>query len=129
VQLDITPRNYQPTRRVRDTVEERAERFQRFAEVDRVRVTLTAEHVEQICEIHVHVLGKDFHSKASSEDMLSSVDKATATLEKQLRRYKTKRDDARKKGRSEHPGVTSAAALEASLQDEQGVPEESEEEL
>ena len=129
MQLDITPRNYQPTKRVRDTVEERAERFSKYAEVDRVRVTLTAEHVEQICEIHLHALGKDFHSKASSEDMLSSVDKATATLEKQLRRYKDKRADARKKGRFEQPGVTSAAALEASLQ---GGPEnsgESDEEL
>ena len=77
-------------------------------------MTLTGESVEQICEIHVHVLGKDFHSKASSDDMLASVDRATATLEKQLRRYKTKRDDARKRG-FDQPGVRSAASLEASI--------------
>ena len=114
MQFDIQSRNYEPSKRVRSTIEERSQKLLKFAEIERLRFTLTGENVENICEVHVHVLGKDFHSKASSEDMLSSVDKAVAVLEKQLRRYKDKRNDSRK-GRA---GEKSAAVLEASLQGE-----------
>ena len=114
MQFDIQSRNYEPSKRLRSTIEERSQKLLKFADIDRLRFTLTGEHVQNICEIHVHVLGKDFHSKASSEDMLSSVDKAVAVLEKQLRRYKEKRADSRK-GKA---GEKSAAVLEASLQGE-----------
>ena len=112
MQFDIQSRNYEPSKRVRNTIEERSQKLLKFADIDRLRFTLTGEHVENICEIHVHVLGRDFHSKASSEDMLSSVDKAVSVLEKQLRRYKEKRGDER---RGRRTNERSAAALEAAL--------------
>lgn len=115
MQFDIQSRNYEPTKRVRSTIEERSQKLLKFADIDRLRFTLTGEHVQNVCEIHVHVLGKDFHSKAASEDMLSSVDKAVAVLEKQLRRYKGKRKDQR---RGVPGDQSSAAALEASIRDE-----------
>lgn len=115
MQLDIQPRNYQPSARVRNAIEDKAQKLLKYADVDRVRYTLTGEHVDFTCEIHVHTFGKDFHAKASTEDMLSSVDKASSTLEKQLRRYKNKRDDARRGG-PDPSGLSSAAALEASIQ-------------
>jgi len=114
VQFDIQSRNYEPSKRVRSTIEERSQKLLKFADIERLRFTLTGENVENICEVHVHVLGKDFHSKAASGDMLASVDKAVAVLEKQLRRYKAKRNDVRKG----HAGEKSAAALEAALLDE-----------
>jgi ribosomal subunit interface protein len=122
VQLDITSRNYDPSKRVRDTVEEKAQKFLKYADIDRVRYTLTEEHVEFVCEVHVHCMGKDFHASASSEDMLNSVDRASASLEKALRRYKTKRDDA-KKAKFDKKGLTSAAVLEASLRSDAAVEE------
>lgn len=115
MQFDIQSRNYEPSKRVRNTIEERSQKFLKFADIDRVRFTLTGETVDHICEIHVHVLGRDFHSKATSEDMLNSVDKAVAVLEKQLRRHKGKRKAVRKGHGSEQ---TSAAALEATIRDE-----------
>ncbi len=114
MQLDITTRNYEPSKRVRDTVDDKAQKFLKYADIDRVRYTLTEEHVEFVCEVHVHCMGKDFHASASSEDMLVSVDRASASLEKALRRYKTKRDDS-KKVKFEQKGLTSAAVLEASI--------------
>lgn len=122
MQLDITSRNYDPSKRVRDTVEEKAQKFLKYADIDRVRYTLTEEHVEFVCEVHVHCMGKDFHASASSEDMLNSVDRASASLEKALRRYKTKRDDA-KKAKFDQKGLTSAAVLEASLRSDAAVEE------
>lgn len=112
MQFDIQSRNYEPSKRVRDTIEERSRKLLKFADIDRLRFTLTGEHVDSVCEVHLHVLGKDFHSKATSGDMLASVDKAVAVIEKQLRRYKDKRNDARRGHGSEQ---SSAAALEASL--------------
>jgi ribosomal subunit interface protein len=101
---------------MRNTIEERSQKLLKFADIDRLRFTLTGEHVDSICEIHVHVLGKDFHSKASSPDMLNSVDKAVAVLEKQLRRYKDKRNVVRRGVTGDSNGLRSAAALEAELQ-------------
>lgn len=122
MQLDITSRNYDPSKRVRDTVEEKAQKFLKYADIDRVRYTLTEEHVEFVCEVHVHCMDKDFHASASSEDMLNSVDRVSASLEKALRRYKTKRDDA-KKAKFDQKGLTSAAVLEASLRSDAAVEE------
>ena len=114
MQLDIQQRNYQPSKRVLDSIEDKAQKLLKYADIDRVRYTLGEEHVEKICEIHLHTLGKDFHSKSGSEDMLTSVDKASSSLEKQLRRYKSKRDDARR-APADASGLSSAAALEASI--------------
>ena len=114
MQVEITPRNYQPTTRIRESIDRQADKFLRYADVARVRYTLTGESVQQICEIHLHCQGKDFHAKGSSEDMLSAIDRASESMERQLRRRKTKRNDA-KKVRFDTPGLTSAAALEAAI--------------
>ena len=116
MQLDITPRNYEPSKRVRDTIDEKAQKLLKYADIDRVRYTLSEEGVDLVCEVHVHCMGKDFHSKATTEDMLSSVDKASASLEKALRRYKDKRTDVKKKTQTGRKGPTSAAVLEAAIQ-------------
>ncbi len=117
MQLDIQARNYTPTARVREAVEDKAQKLLKYADVERVRCTLSEEHVDRICEVHVHTLGKDFHARAASDDMLASVDRACASLEKQLRRYKSKRDDRRTAPHDDSP-LSSAAILEASVHPE-----------
>jgi ribosomal subunit interface protein len=98
VNLEITARNYEISRRVRTTAEERADKFTRYvSELQNVRFTLTQERVDNICDIHLHAHGKDFHAKISSDDMLSSVEKAASSMDQQLRRYKTKRADRRRR--------------------------------
>jgi ribosomal subunit interface protein len=116
VHLDIQPRNYKLTARVRETIEDKSQKLLKYADVDRVRYTLSEENLDLVCEVHLHVMGKDFHAKASSEDMLNSVDQASAALEKQLRRYKSKREDRRKA--PDASGMNSANALEATLASE-----------
>lgn len=116
MQLDIQPRNYKLTARVRESIDDKSQKLLKYAEVGRVRYTLAEENHDSICEIHVHVMGKDFHAKGSDDDMLNAVDQASAALEKQLRRYKGKRDDQRTA--PDASGLNSAAALEASLTNE-----------
>lgn len=112
--LELTTRGYEATKRVRDTVEERCEKFSKYAsDLQQVRITLTGERVEFLCEIHVHSHGRDFHSKAATSDMLASVDKASASMEQQLRRHKDRRSG--KHSRNDHHGETSAVALENEL--------------
>ena len=112
MQLEITPRGYEPSKRVRDTVEERCEKFSKYAsDLQLVRVTLVAERLELVCQINLHAYGKDFHSEASTLDMLASVDKAFSGMEQQLRRHKGRRFEHRK----DAPGPTSASILESNL--------------
>jgi ribosomal subunit interface protein len=114
VQLEITPRGYEPSKRVRETVEERCEKFGKYAsDLQIVRVTLIAERLDLICQINLHAYGKDFHSEAKTADMLASVDKAFSGMEQQLRRHKSRRFEHRT--RKDAPGPTSASILESSL--------------
>lgn len=111
--LEITPRNYSPSKRVESHVEKYAEKFPKYVhELLRVRFTLLGEKHEHICEVHIHANGKDYHTKGSHEDMLVAVDKAAGSMEEQLRRDKAKRVDQKTRG-------VSAAALEASLEVEE----------
>ena len=114
MQLDITPRGYEPTKRVRETVEERCEKFSKYvSDLQLVRVTLIAERVDFLCQLNLHAFGKDFHSEASMPDMLAAVDKACSGMEQQLRRQKSRRFEHRT--RKTAPGPTSASLLEANL--------------
>lgn len=112
--VEITPRNYQLTQRVRDHIEERASKFTRYAhDLKQARFTLIAEKLDMGCEIHIHLRGRDFHATARSQDMLTSVEQACASMDEQLSRHKAKVTDH--KARFAQPGLTSAAALEKSL--------------
>lgn len=127
MQVDIATSKYKATKRVRDMIDERTEKFEKYGVLDAIRVTLGVENLDHRCEIHLRAKGHDFHSSASSTDMLISVDRATEALEKQLRRHKRKAVDGRK-GHGSRGGKTSAAALEAVLDAESTVDEGVEEE-
>lgn len=126
MQVELIPRNYKPTKRVRETVEDKAEKFQKYTDFDEIRFTLGVEKLDQICEIHLRARGHDFHVRSSTEDMLAAVDQASASMEKQLRRFKSKIVDSRK-ARGVPRGMTSAAALEAAIDSETSAENEPEE--
>lgn len=112
--LDIATKSYDPTKRVRTTIEDRADKFTKFLPgLQQVRFTLTEVKIEFHCDIHLHWHGKEFHAKARTDDMLSSVEKACSSMDQQLRRHKAKRSDHRV--RVDEPGTTSAAQLESSI--------------
>lgn len=112
--LEITPRGYEPSKRVRDTLEERCEKFGKFApDLKVVRFTLVGERLEFVCQVNLHAHGKDFHAEATTGDMLASVDKACSGMEQQLRKHKERRFDHH--AHKDAMGPTSAAILESSL--------------
>lgn len=112
--LEITTRSYDPTKRVRTTIEDRSDKFTKFLPgLQQVRFTLSEEKIEFHCDIHLHWRGKEFHAKARTDDMLTSVEKACSSMDQQLRRHKTKRNNHRV--RDAEPGTTSASQLESSI--------------
>lgn len=114
MQIETIHRNYEPTKKVLTELEERADKFTKYAaDSMQVRFTLAGEGRDFVCEIHVHVKGKDFHSRSDSPDMLSSLDRSSSAMEEQLRRYKAKRVSQHQRGKG--PGQRSAAALEATF--------------
>ncbi len=127
MQVEITTRNYKATKRVRESIDDKTDKFEKYADLDQIRVTLGVEKHDQICEVHLRTKGLDFHSSASSNDMLVSVDRATDAIEKQLRRHKRKVVDSRRSHGSS-AGKTSAAALEAVLDAEVSRDDNAEEE-
>ena len=109
--LEITTRNYDPTKRVQSHAEDRISRFDKYLrDLNQIRLTFAEEKLDKVCEIHLRAYGKDFHARAQSEDMLQSVDRVCASMEKQLRRHKSRLTDQRK-GSDKSP-LSSAATME-----------------
>jgi len=114
--LEITTRNYEATKRVRLHAEERANKFEKYLrDLAQIKVTLAEEKLDKVCELHLRAYGKDFHARADSADMLNSVDKACASMEHQLRQHRDRLTDHRKGNKS---ALSSAAALEQMAQAE-----------
>jgi putative sigma-54 modulation protein len=114
--LEITTRNYEPTKRVRLHAEERVEKFEKYLrDLTQIKVTLAEEKLQKVCELHLRAYGKDFHARHATEDMLQSVDKACSSMEHQLRQHRDRITDHRK---GEKPALSSAAALEQLAQAE-----------
>jgi putative sigma-54 modulation protein len=114
--IEITSRNYEPSKRVRDHAEERITKFDKYLrDLSQIRLTLSEEKVAKLCEIHLRAYGKDFHSHASAEDMLQSVDRACASMERQLSRHRDRLTDQRKGSK---PPISSAAEMERLAQAE-----------
>lgn len=114
--LEITNRNYEPSQRVRDHAEERITKFDKYLrDLSQVRLTLSEEKLDKVCEVHLRAYGKDFHSHATAEDMLQSVDRACASMEQQLRRHRDRLTDQRKGSKAP---MSSAAEMERIAQAE-----------
>ena len=114
--LEITNRNYEPSKRVRNHAEERISKFDKYLrDLSQVRLTFAEEKHDKVCELHLRAYGKDFHSRADSSDMLQSVDRACSGMEQQLRRHRDRLTDQRKGAKSPQ---TSAAAMEQLAQAE-----------
>jgi putative sigma-54 modulation protein len=63
-----------------------------FDHINNVHVVLTVEKLNQIAEATVHVNGTDLHAKAQNSDMYSSIDSLVGKLDKQILKYKGKKN-------------------------------------
>lgn len=87
----ISGKNMEVTNPLRDTVESKLSRLEKFFTEDtEVHVTLSVERNRQKIEVTVPMKGQVIRAEQDSSDMYVSIDLVVDIIERQLRRYKTK---------------------------------------
>lgn len=91
--IKITGKDLKATDAIKDYVEKKLERIQKYFEEELdVNVTIRTEKDMQIAEIHVITKSNTYRAVTEHRDLYASIDKDIDILEGQIRKAKTKRD-------------------------------------
>ena len=91
--IKITGKDLKATEAIKDYVEKKVERVQKYFEEEfNVNVTIKAEKDMQIAEMHVITKANTYRAVTEHRDLYASIDKDIDILEGQIRKAKTKRD-------------------------------------
>ena len=106
VNIKITGKDVVATEAIKDYVEKKMDRIERYFEGDvEVGVTIKTEKTEQIAEMNVKVKQDTYRAVTSHKDMYASIDKNIDILEGQIRKVKTRKDKANKEDSIKTLGV------------------------
>lgn len=95
--IKITGKDLKATEAIKDYVEKKLERVQKYFEEEfDVNVTIKAEKDMQIAEMHVITKANTYRAVTEHRDLYASIDKDIDILEGQIRKAKTKRDRVNK---------------------------------
>ncbi len=95
--ITITGKDVKATEAIRDYVEKKMERVEKYFDGDiEVAVTIKAEKTQQIAEMSVKVKQDTYRAVTAHKDMYASIDKDIDILEGQIRKWKTRKDKANK---------------------------------
>lgn len=95
--IKITGREVKATEAIKDYLEKKLERVQKYFEEElSVNLTIKVEGAEQIAEISVVVNSQMFRAVTADKDLYASMDKDIDILEGQIRKWKTKREKQNK---------------------------------
>lgn len=91
MRIHITGRNIQVTDALRDTVERKLGKLDKYFSKDvEADVRLSVEKVRQIIEVTIPFAGAILRAEEWTDDMYASIDKVVDVLERQIRKHKTK---------------------------------------
>jgi len=91
LRFDIRGKNIEVTEALKDYVEKRLSKLEKFIEDARVaQVTLSVEGESHKVEVTIPLNGVILRGEEETEDMYSSIDLVVDKLEKQIDKYKTK---------------------------------------
>ncbi len=94
MRFTISGKNMDLTERLQEQVIEKLSKLERyFREDTEVQVTLSVEKERQKIEVTIPMKGTTIRAEESSPDMYASIDLVQETIERQLRRYKTRLTD------------------------------------
>lgn len=94
MQINITARQMRLTQPIRDYVEEKVMKAQKyFNHIIRAQVVLSVEKRVQQAEIVVHAAQQNFRALAQAGDLYAAVDLASDKIDAQLKKYKERRRD------------------------------------
>jgi putative sigma-54 modulation protein len=97
--VSIFARNMQVTPRLRDYVEEKVEKLDRYLPtIDEARIDMTVENTRsashrQVAQLTVRTRGTILRAEERTQDMFASIDAVLDKMYRQIARYKGKRRD------------------------------------
>lgn len=98
--ITITGKDLQATDAIKDYVEKKVERIEKYFANDldnmEVNVTIKAEKNAQVAEMYVSVRSDVYKAVTEDRDLYASIDKDIDILEGQIRKTKTKREKMQK---------------------------------
>jgi len=113
----ITGRNFELTPSLQKTAEDKLKKLERYFNADtEAQVTLSVEKDRQKIEVTIPVKGHIIRAEQVSNNMYTSIDLVQETIERQLKKYKTKLTDKYQTG-----GDFSDEFLDESLEDEDAI--------
>lgn len=101
MKINIYGKNMQLTDALREATEKKIRRLDKFFQQDvEAKVVLSVEKKIQKVEVTIPFNGRIVRVEESSDDMYNSIDEAVESLEKQIRKHKTKLQDKRQANES-----------------------------
>lgn len=96
--IQLFARNLELTPRLKEYVEKKVAKLDRYLDVEEARVDLSVENARanshrQVAQLTVRVRGAILRSEERASDMFSAIDAALDKMRRQISRYKTRRQD------------------------------------
>ncbi len=92
--LNVSGHHLEVTPAIRSYVSGKLQRIRRhFDHVIDAHVILSVSKLKQKAEVTLHVRGKDIHCECEESDLYAAIDLLVDKLDRQVLRYKDKRDD------------------------------------
>lgn len=96
MQINFTGHRLEVTPALREYTISKFEKLSRhFDHISSIHVTFDVEKLSQIAEATIHVTKAELHASSEAPDMYSAIDSLTDKLDRQLIKYKEKRQDHR----------------------------------
>ncbi len=94
MKIKITGKELKATEAIKNYVETKAERIQKYFDSEDIDlyVTIKKEGEDQVAEMQINALGETCRAVTASRDLYASIDKDMDIMEGQIRKIKTKRD-------------------------------------
>ena len=98
MEIKVLGKEIKVTEAIKDYVERKLDRVDKYFENSSAEVTIRAEKNEQIAEVLVTANGEKYRAEAEEKDLYASIDKVIDILEGQIRKTKTKKEKMMREG-------------------------------
>ena len=98
MEIKVLGKEIKVTEAIKDYVERKLDRVDKYFENSSAEVTIRAEKNEQIAEVLVTANGEKYRAEAEEKDLYAFIDKVIDILEGQIRKTKTKKEKMMREG-------------------------------
>ena len=116
--IKITGKDLKTTDAIKEYVEKKMERIQKYFDDFEVCVTIKTEGNEQIAEMQVSANQGTYRAVSDTKDLYASIDKNIDILEGQIRKMKTKRDKQTREDSIKQKELANGMVKEIEIEDE-----------